>query len=192
MLIFCEGSMGISLGLKGGINYSTVYDENDPNFSPSPKVGAAFGGFLTLPFGFIFAAQPEIMFSQKGYIATGRIDNNNYDYIRTTTHIDVPLMLQLRLFKVMAIMAGPNYSYLISKSEKFRSGDISYSQEQIIRNDNLRKNTLGIIGGIDINVAHMVIGARAAWDSRQNNGDGTSYTPRYKNFFYQATIGFRF
>jgi hypothetical protein len=37
-----------------------------------------------------------------------------------------------------------------------------------------------------------VIGARVGWDLMQNNGDGSSSTIRYKNVWYQATIGFRF
>jgi hypothetical protein len=33
---------------------------------------------------------------------------------------------------------------------------------------------------------------RGSWDLKNNNGDGTSTTPRYKNVWYQATVGYRF
>jgi hypothetical protein len=69
---------------------------------------------------------------------------------------------------------------------------MSTAQMQEFENDNLRKNTLSLAGGIDINVRHSVIGLRAGWDITNNNGNGTSTTPRYKNTWLQATIGFRF
>jgi hypothetical protein len=49
---------------------------------------------------------------------------------------------------------------------------------------------LGFIGGVDVNVGKVIIGARAGWDIQNNNGDGTSTNPRYKNAWTQATIGF--
>jgi len=44
---------------------------------------------------------------------------------------------------------------------------------------------------MDINLNNIVIGARAGWDLFNNNGDGTSTTPRYKNVWAQATVGIR-
>jgi hypothetical protein len=43
-----------------------------------------------------------------------------------------------------------------------------------------------------VNLDHTVIGARAGWDLSNNNGNGTSSTPRYKNAWVQATVGYRF
>jgi hypothetical protein len=37
-----------------------------------------------------------------------------------------------------------------------------------------------------------VLSARSGWDVQRNNGDGTSSIPRYKNVWFQATIGYRF
>ena len=58
-------------------------------------------------------------------------------------------------------------------------------------NDNLSKNTLCLVTGLDINLNSIVVGARVGWDLFDNNGDGTSTTPRYKNVWAQATVGFR-
>jgi hypothetical protein len=45
---------------------------------------------------------------------------------------------------------------------------------------------------IDFNLNQFVVSGRAGWDLQKNNGDGTSTNPRYKNVWYQATIGLKF
>jgi len=49
-----------------------------------------------------------------------------------------------------------------------------------------------LIGGADVNFKHFVLGVRAGCDIMNNNGDGSSTTPRYKNVWYQVTIGYSF
>jgi hypothetical protein len=51
---------------------------------------------------------------------------------------------------------------------------------------------LCLTGGFDITMKHIVLSARAGWDLQENHSDGTSSTPRYKNVWYQGTIGYRF
>jgi len=89
-------------------------------------------------------------------------------------------------------MAGPQYSYLLKQTDVFTNGSTSIAQEKEFENDNVRKNTLCFAGGMDINLKHIVLGVRAAWDVQNNNGDGSSTTPRYKNAWYQFTFGYRF
>ena len=50
---------------------------------------------------------------------------------------------------------------------------------------------LCFVAGFDINYQHLVFGARVGWDVQNNNGDGTSSNPSYKNEWFQATIGLR-
>lgn len=70
-------------------------------------------------------------------------------------------------------------------------GSNSTDQEQQFENDNIRKNILGFVVGVDIIVQSVVVSARGAWDFQRNNGDGTNSTPRYKNQWVQLTIGFK-
>jgi hypothetical protein len=82
---------------------------------------------------------------------------------------------------------------LIKQENSLSSTDYSSDQEQVFKNQNLRKNILGLVIGADINLSHFVIGLRASWDMIDNNGDGSSDTaPRYRNVVYQGTIGYRF
>ena len=115
-----------------------------------------------------------------------------YDLKRTTNYIEVPLLLAIKPIQTITILAGPQFSFLMKQRDTFNSATTTYAQEQEFDNDNLRKNTLSFTGGVDINLDHTVIGLRSGWDLQNNNGDGTSSTPRYKNVWAQATIGFRF
>jgi hypothetical protein len=178
----------LQVGFKLGLNYSNVYDEQGDNFTADGKFGFVTGAFLSIPIGKYLGVQPEILFSQKGYQANGSILGISYTYSRTLNYIDVPLLVQLKPSPFVSLVAGPQFSYLIKQQDKFENT----IQEQDFNNDNIRKNILGVVGGFDINPNHFVFSARVGWDVTNNNGDGTSTNPRYKNVWYQTTIGFRF
>lgn len=182
----------INFGIKAGINHSNVYDSQGEEFKANPKLGFAGGLFLTVPLSKFIGIQPEVLFSQKGFQASGRLLGSNYNFTRTTSYIDIPVMLALMPSKFITVLAGPQYSYLVKRKDVFTSSTLSYQQEEEFKNDNIRQNTLSFIGGIDVNIEHFVIGARVGLDLQKNNGDGSSSTPRYKNYWYQATLGYRF
>jgi hypothetical protein len=181
----------VAVGAKIGMNYSNVYDSQGQDFQASPKVGLAGGLFISLPIGRFIGIQPEALISQKGFSSTGSLLGDNYSMIRTTTYLDIPLLFALKPSKFFTLLAGPQFSYLMHQTDAFTNGQSSLQQQQTFENENPRKNILGITGGFDITIKHVVLGARAGWDVQNNNGDGTVTTPRYKNVWYQATIGFR-
>lgn len=179
-------------GAKAGLNRSNVYDESGMDFVADPKSGFAGGVFAAIPLGSFVGIQPEILFSQKGFSGTGTIDGQRYDITRTTNYLDVPLQLQLKPFRFLSIVGGVQYSYLLKQSDAFTFGTNSTQQSQEFKNDNIRKNIFGGVGGFDVNLEHYVLSGRMGWDMTTNNGNGSSYTPRYKNVWLQATIGYRF
>lgn len=181
-----------SFGIKAGGNLSNVYDTQGEEFQADSKLGVAAGVFVTLPLTKYIGLQPEILFSQKGYQGSGSVLGNDYSFARTTNFIDVPLLLSIRTGEFLSILVGPQYSYLLSQNYTFKSGIVDITQDEHFDNENLLKNTLAVTGGFDINLNKLVLSARAGWDLMNNEGDGTSTTPRYKNMWYQATIGFRF
>ncbi len=178
-------------GLKAGSNYSNVYDSEGEKFNANGKYGLAVGAFASIPLGSILGFQPEVLYSEKGFKATGSVLGNDYNLTRTTGYIDVPLLLAIKPAPVVTFLAGPQFSFLVNEKNSFTSSTTSVQQAQTFSNDNVRKNTLCFTGGIDLNLSNFVVGARAGWDVQNNNGDGTSVTPRYKNVWYQATIGFK-
>jgi hypothetical protein len=182
----------VSFGVKAGINISNVYDSQGEQFNTDAKLGLAAGIFVALPIGKFIGMQPEILFSQKGYKGSGSLLGSNYSYTYTSNYIDVPLLFAIKPISLITILVGPQYSFLVKDSYKFDSALINIDQEHVFENDNIRKNTLSFLGGVDFNFKRIVIGTRVGWDLQANKGDGTSETPRYKNIWYQATIAFRF
>lgn len=195
-MAFAQGRFDYSekftFGVKGGLNLSNVYDTKGEQFDADAKFGFVAGAFMSIPLGKVIGVQPEILISQKGFQATGVLLGAPYSFTRTTTYIDVPLLFAIKPFELLTLLAGPQYSYLQIQKDVFGSATTSVDQETQFKNDNIRKNTLCFTGGADLNLDHVVVGARLGWDLFNNNGDGTSTTPRYKNVWYQGTIGFRF
>jgi hypothetical protein len=182
----------LTLGLKAGTNYSNVYDSQGENFVADGKFGVAAGAFVVIPLGKIFGIQPEILYSQKGFKSTGIFLGTNYEMTRTTEFIDIPLLVSIKPVENISLLFGPQFSYLMKQKDDFTGGSLSTTQQDQFDNSNLRKNILALTGGADINIDHFVIGLRAGWDVKDNDGDGNSTTPRYKNMWYQATVGYKF
>ena len=178
-------------GMKAGATYSNVYDSQGEAFNADSKFGFTTGLFLTIPLGNKIAFQPEFHFAQRGFKATGKILGSTYSFTRTTSYLDVPLLFAFKPIELLTVVAGPQYSYLAQQKDVFAAGSTTVLQEEEFQNDNLRKNILGFVGGIDINLNHTVIGARVGFDAQNNNGNGTATTPRYKNVWAQMTFGFR-
>ena len=181
------------LGVKVGANYSNVYDAQQQSFNADGKFGLVAGGFISIPLGKYIGVQPELLFSQKGFKATGSsVLTGSYSFTRTTSFIDVPILFVVKPTQMFSIVGGPQYSYIIKRKDEFTSGTNTAAQEQEFSNEDYRKNLLSFTGGFEFTMENTVFGIRAAWDLQSNNGDGTSTTPRYKNVWYQATIGIRF
>jgi hypothetical protein len=186
-----SSSENIRIGVKGGLNLSNIYDTKSENYEADAKFGFVLGGFLAIPIGPYLGFQPEVLFSQKGCRATGTaMGVIDYEYTLTSNFIDVPLLIALKPIAQVTFLAGPQYSYLLSQQIVIKSGDFTQEQEEEFENDNLRRNTLGVLGGVDFNLSNITLGARLGWDILDNNGDGTSTDPRYKNVWYQVTLGF--
>jgi hypothetical protein len=181
----------LHIGVKAGANYSNMYDSQNKEYTADGKIGFAAGAFVSIPIGTYFGIQPELLFSQKGFKATSSILGNDVSLTRTTSYIDVPIFLAVKPSEMVTILVGPQYSFLMKQKDVFSSPITDITTIDDFDNDNIRKNTLCLVTGLDINLNSVVVGARVGWDLFDNNGDGTSTTPRYKNVWAQATVGIR-
>ena len=181
----------IEFGVKGGISYSNVYDADGEEFDADAKFGLTGGAFLAIPIGDFIGIQPEVMITQKGFEGNGKLLTLPYTFTRTTTFLDIPIFFAFKPTDQITLLLGPQYSYLLRQRDEFNSSAASYDQEQEFEKDNIKDNIFGIAGGIDIYLDNIVIGGRFAWDIQNNRGDGSSFTPRYKNVCTQLTIGFK-
>jgi len=182
----------LRFGAKVGVNGSNIYDNSGDPFTADTKYSGLLGIFTAMPIGKYLGLQPEVLISQKGFKGAGRLLGNAYDFTRTTTFLEIPIQIALKPSEFITILGGPQYSYLIKQVDKFGSSLYSYEQEQVFRQDNIRKNIFGAVIGLDINIRHVTLSGRLAWDIIKNNRNGSQSTPRYKNKLYQVSIGFNF
>jgi hypothetical protein len=178
------------IGVKVGANISNIYDKTGEVFTADYKGGFTGGLFLGLPIGKVLGLQPEILFSQKGFVSSGTLAGISFSQTRTTDYIDIPIFLAIKPTSFLTIKAGPQYSYLMKQKDTFKNSVFTTEQIRQFDNTNIRKNILGLVGGVDITVSKLIIGARVGMELQNNNGDETSTNPRYKNAWGALTLGF--
>ena len=183
---------GMHLGARIGANLSNVVRDNSSINTTGAKLGLNAALFLEIPIAEIISLQPEVQFSQKGYKSTGSFLGSAYEYRQTSNFVEVPLLLKIKPSKSFGILAGPQFSYLMSTSTKFITNNAAYENLVKQDNDNLRKNILGGVIGIEATASNIVVDLRYNLDFQNNNGDGTSSTPKYKNQVIALSLGFRF
>jgi len=173
-----------SLGIKGGVNFSKI---NADNVSASTVTGYQAGLFGRI--GGSTYLQPEIYLGSQG----GKFDFNYSNGANsattsgkvTFTTLNVPLLLGERFGAKnlnFRIMAGPVYSYLMSKNESFIN-NVSNAPSDFGHYNN---STLGyqVGGGVDI-------GAITA-DLRYEGGL-TRISPNYgqRQNLWALSVGFK-
>lgn len=181
----------IHFGLKAGISYSNVYDAQGDQFNADAKFGFSGGAFVAIPITSLFGIQPEFLLTQKGFKGSGNILGFPYSFKKTSTFFEIPILLAFKPTPFITILAGPQYSFLLKEKYEFTSSIINTLQENEFEQDNIRKNILGFVAGMDINMSKVVLSGRIGFDIQDNKGDGTSSTPRYKNVSGQIGLGFR-
>jgi len=177
-------------GVKAGINLSNVYDEESDELVADGKVGFAGGAFVAIPLGKFVGIQPEILYSEKGFKAEGSFLGADYEFTRKTSHLDIPVHLQIKPTENLSLLVGPQFSYLLSTKTEFNDGSIGSEEE--INDDNYKKGVIGLSTGIDFTVDQFLISARAAWDLSKTDSDGDESSLRYKNQVIQFTVGYTF
>lgn len=177
------------VGLKGGLNFASLIQDEQPNLDVTHKLGYVGGGFLSIPLNKYFGLQPEILVSQKGFVQEARYFGVDTKLERTTTYLDIPLMLQFKPVANVALVGGVQYSYLMRSKDVLTIGNSSAISEEQYENDQLNKNLFGVVGGIDVTIQNFLLFGRYNLDLRSNNGDGTSSVPAYKNQVIQVGVG---
>ena len=176
-------------GVKGGLNFASLIQDSYPDYEVNHKMGYVAGAYLTIPLNKYIGLQPEVLVSQKGFESTGRVLGSPYTVRRTTTFLDVPLMIQLKPVKELSIVGGVMYSYLLAKRDEIAGDNVLVTDQVEYDNQDITKNILGAVVGFDINLNHFLIFGRYNIDLRKNNGDGTSTVPEYRNQVFQVGVG---
>lgn len=98
-------AQGISYGVKAGLNFSNIYSTNlNTDFKQGYLVGV-YAKFDVI----VLAIQPELHFSNRGYVESG-VKEVNLNYI------DMPILLRIKVLPFVSIDAGPQFSRLVNKN----------------------------------------------------------------------------
>jgi hypothetical protein len=93
-------AQGISFGVKGGINYTTLSGE-DVTEGLGWKLGFGGGAVAAVNVMDMFVLQPEVLYTMKG------AEDKDADYSADLTYVEIPVLLKYSV--PMAGMISPNF-----------------------------------------------------------------------------------
>jgi hypothetical protein len=171
-------------GVKGGVNFSNIYDTEVDDNNVLTSFNAGF--YATLPVGDIISIQPEILYSRKG----GEL---NYDNAITTgtaqfklNYLEVPVLFKVNITDNLSVYAGPYFAYLLDAEVNNDADGEAIDFEDAYDNDDFNKFDVGISGGIGYEFNSLGIGARYNYGfstiGKEREFAGSTYTiPDGKN-----------
>ncbi|HTB99348.1 MAG TPA: porin family protein [Ferruginibacter sp.] len=153
-----------TFGIKAGANINKLTGEA---FSNEFSFGYHAGIFGTIGMGKYWAVQPEVLFSQvnidtaSNTNALYNFDPNKLSQIQMS-YLSIPVLLEYKLSKSIAIQAGPQYSILLNRDES------------LVQNgkDAFKFGDFSVLGGIEVKVSSLrIYGRYAVGLSNINNLD---------------------
>lgn len=116
----------VKYGAKLGINISSVSGDVENSKS---LIGAQIGGFAEISISDKFAIQPELVFSMQGaktnYSETD-VDYSYSDESKTKlNYLNLPILAKYYVADKFALLAGPQFGFLISAKEKYDFSETS-------------------------------------------------------------------
>jgi hypothetical protein len=157
-------AQAFTFGIKAGANINKLTGEA---FSNQFSFGYHAGIFGTIGMGKHWALQPEVLFSQVNIDTASNVsaiynfDPNKLSQIQMS-YLSIPLLLEYKLSKSIAIQAGPQYSILLNQNES------------LVQNgkDAFKMGDFAVLGGIEVKVSSLrIYGRYAVGLSNINNLD---------------------
>ena len=189
-----KSSKGPSFGLKGGVSFSNIIKTDDSDFETNFVTGFNAGVFINVPILDKLAFQPELMFSQKGYMSDRSGILGSGTLTQKTNWIEIPILAAIEAAPGFNVFLGPQVSFL-TKTTNTYDGTFTSAQQTKYEDDadKFKKSIVGGVAGIGFNVGKNIsINGRYALDFQKNNENGTTETPQFKNQVWQAGLAFKF
>jgi len=127
LIAFPLQAQDITVGVKGGINIADVStDVPDLENLTSSKTGFVGGAYANFGLGGVFAIQPEVLYSQKGF--KGEETGSPIEAAFKTNYFEIPVLLKAQFPLTMlrpAVYAGPVVSFETSCKLGLTDGDTS-------------------------------------------------------------------
>jgi hypothetical protein len=166
LFISCLGLGQINIGVKGGLNLSTLKNGGPEN--PKLRLGWNAGGFARIIITKKISAQTEILYSIKGYSVQGM--QNRGKALVSFKYINLPILLGFQPTKQLRFLIGPEFGFLAKATSKFE-GNIY----DVDLNDEINNFDIGVDLGIDYSFTK-----RMGIDIRYNHG----FNGLFKSYYY--------
>jgi hypothetical protein len=177
---------------KGGLNYSNAYKAQSDTFFSKPSFGFVGGVSMKALFGYGLFVCTESLFSQKGFRAKSVYNGSILHFNRVLNFIDIPIYLGFRPNDYFSLLAGLQYTHLISKSDHVVFSGLNPSQMGRFAETEAPRSVFAVGGGLDFFFHSWVWGFRVAYDLTQSYVFDDENSLPYKNAVYQSTLSYQF
>ena len=158
----------VTYGIRAGVNYATwmgddiqiiedLVDKTDGYVVAKGRTGMHIGGYVHIPISEVFAFEPGLAYSKKGYSLKGDFQIPVLKYLNINAraqvqshYIDIPLVMKANVYKGLQIYAGPQVSYLVRSTLNAKLGvfGITLFNRGIGITERFNKVDMGLTGGI--------------------------------------------
>ncbi len=192
---FFSFAQNFNFGIQAGPSFSkiskTYIDNNNNDLETDYLVGFHAGVYTKFGIG-DFSIQPEANFSTKGFKRVEDIKNTSFktDYRTTLSYLDVPILFQANVAKVVYLFAGPQVSFLVSQKTKgtiYDSNGNSLSSQNT-KLDDFNTTEASFVFGGKVKVDKLSIGARYNFGLTDVYKNDPS-NEKARNNWFQLTLG---
>ncbi|WP_297335917.1 porin family protein [Algoriphagus sp.] len=145
-------SQNFGFGIKGGLSSTEIDFESDQFVPQGAQTGYHLGVFARLG-GAGFYAQPELLFTQtSGVFVLDPQGSGSERYQADFNRLDIPVMLGVKMFKLLRLQAGPIASINVNSNLEDASGTV--------RDVDFNSATLGYQAGVGVDFGNLFIDAK--------------------------------
>ncbi|UZD24644.1 porin family protein [Algoriphagus halophytocola] len=145
-------SQGFSIGPKVGLSQTKLDLKSDDFKNGDSKFGYHVGLFARVGLGPLYL-QPEVLYTQtQGQFSFDPEDQPIRDYEADFNRVDIPVMVGLKMFKLLRIQAGPIASINVNSELK--------DAGQTVQNVDFEDATIGYQAGLGLDIGNLIIDAK--------------------------------
>jgi hypothetical protein len=149
---------GVSLGVKGGLNFSNFGGDASDNDLIKSATGFHAGVWAAIKPSDMFGVQFELLYSQQGAVTEESVLGSLEEIETNLNYIQIPVLLKYYPIKMLSLQLGPQFGILTQAENQ--SGDTEFDVK-----DAYKSADIGLVGG-----AALEFGSRFQAGVRYNYG----------------------
>jgi len=186
-------------GIKAGMNVSSLSTDSELSDQAS-KIGFNAGLFMNAPIAENFSIQPELLYNNLGSKVTRSttVNGTTYtaEYARHLDYLSVPVMFQYNATPSFYLEAGPEFGFLVSAKDKYKSTQNGTPQNVAtndLNTDDFNKFNLGVgLGAGYYFTPNVGLTARYVAGFTDIAKDRPSGSDAVKNNVFQVGLAYKF